>query len=142
MGETIIDEVTEIMSLTSKNHPPLSTLHSPSWEFLHNDYTKNVLQKYCSQLQLGGIWTTKEKLIDKLMLHYSNQRGSQLSTSTVAAQASSSGTSSPPYNQGREHEDSSLTELLGKFESFVRETNDNFYVVNNTLVERERNPRA
>lgn len=132
--ESNADEVTVAATgLTSKKDPPLSTLRSPSWDFLHNNYTKNELQKYCSQLQLGGIWTTKEKLVDKLMLHYSRQNGSTPSASVESVQSSSLF----PSQEG-ESEDRDFAELFRKFENFVRETNDNFYVVNNTLVERER----
>ena len=132
--ETTTDAITEVATtLTSKNNPPLSTLCNPTWEFLHSNYTKSELQKYCSQLKLGGIWTTKEKLIDKLMLRYSSQNGSSTAASTDVAEASSSF-----HNRERDNEDYNLAELLGKFESFVRETNDNFYVVNSTLTEKER----
>ncbi|XP_068221374.1 repetitive organellar protein-like [Palaemon carinicauda] len=110
-----------------KAHPPLSSLDNPSWEFLHSNYTKGELQKYCSQLDLGGIWTTKEKLIDKILLHYSSVNG----------QPSSSYTSSTENSHTSGNADTNLTELIQKFDKFVREMNDNFYVVNNNLAEKE-----
>ena len=124
------DQVVEGATLTKhvKNHPPLSSLRNPTWEFLHNNYTKNELQKYCSQLQIGGIWTTKEKLIDKLITHYSSLNRSPSSSSVLTS----------GDNQDRVIGGSSMTELIERFETFVRETNDNFYVVNNSLAEKEK----
>ena len=136
--EPTTDATTEVVTTltSSKNNPPLSTLCNPSWEFLHRNYTKYELQKYCNQLQLGGIWTTKEKLIDKLRLHYSSQSGSSSSSTSPSTDVTQ--TSPSPYNRERDNEDRNIAELLEKFESFVRETKDNFYVVNNTLTEKER----
>ena len=92
------DEISEVAAVvaSSKNHPPLSTLCSPSWEFLHRNYTKSELQKYCDQLQLRGIWTTKDKLIDKLMIYYSSLQGT--SSEAAADQAIS-------VDQERENKD-------------------------------------
>ena len=109
-----------------RNRPMLSTLRNPTSEFLNTTYTKGELQKYCSQLKLGGIWTTKDKLIEKLMLHYSG----------INRSPSPSRTSD--NNNEIDNEDRGPAEILERFERFVRETNDNFYVINNTLVEKER----
>ena len=49
--------------------PQLPSLANLTWEFLHENFTKSDLQKHCCQLGLPGIWTTKEKLIDKIMEH-------------------------------------------------------------------------
>ena len=109
-----------------RNRPMLSTLRNPTSEFLNTTYTKGELQKYCSQLKLGGIWTTKDKLIEKLMLHYSGMNRSPSPSRTS------------DNNDERDNEDRGPAEILERFERFVRETNDNFYVINNTLVEKER----
>ena len=108
-----------------KRRLALSSLRNPTWEELHSNYTKNELQKYCSQLNLGGIWTTKEKLVDKLIAHYNSL-------------PSSSRPSTFDTSQNGGNEDSSMAELYERFERFIRETNDNFYVVNNNLAEKEK----
>ena len=91
---------------TSKHRQPLSTLRNPTWEFLHRNYTKAELQKFGNDLQLRGLWVTKEKLIDKLMAYYSSQ---QETTLEVAADREM-------YpDQERENEDRSQTELIKKF---------------------------
>ena len=114
---------------TSKQRRPLSTLRNPTWEFLHRNYTKAELQKFGNDLQLRGLWVTKEKLIDKLMTYYTTQ---QEQTSDVVADRELS------LNQEREGEVQSQAELMRKFEQFVRETSDNFYVINNSLKEKDR----
>ena len=110
-----------------KNPPPLSSLRNPTFEFLHSNYKKSELQKYCSQLQLGGIWTTKEKIIEKLIVHFS----------ALNRPPSTSQRSTTEDSQEREN-DGVLTDFIERFEIFIRETNDNFYVVNSSLAEKER----
>ena len=85
------------------SHLPLSSLHNPTWEFLHTNYTKSELQKHCSHLGLRGIWTTKEKLIDKLMTHYSNINNSP-------------STSNATHGGDGEY---TLAELRERFETFI-----------------------
>ena len=63
------------------------------------------------------------------MIYYSNLQGT--SSEAAADQAISA-------DQERENKDRSETELLRKFEKFVREANDNFYVINNSLKEKDR----
>ena len=125
----MIETETETAVNTSRQRPPLSTLRKPTWEFLHRNYKKTELQKFGNDSQLRGLWVTKEKLIDKLMTYYSSH---QEPTSEVAADREIS------LGQERENEVQSQTELLKKFEQFVRETNDNFYVINNSLKEKDR----
>ena len=120
----IAGEVTRIRSV-ERNKPSLSSLTNPSKEFL-SKYTKGELQKHCSQLGITGIWTTKDNLIDKLVVHYRNIEETQSSPDT--SQERENGNFQSPYPP----------DLLRKFEKFVRETKDNLYVVNNSLAEKER----
>ena len=114
-----------ITSGHKKNPPPLSSLRNPTFDFLHSNYKKSELQKFCSQLQLGGIWTTKEKLIEKLIVHFSTSNRSPSSRQSTAEDI---------YDRDNE----GVSDLIERFELFMRETNDNFYVVNNSLAEKER----
>ena len=82
INEDMIETETETAVNTSRQRPPLSTLRNPTWEFLHRNYKKTELQKFGNDLQLRGLWVTKEKLIDKLMTYYSSH---QEPTSEVAA---------------------------------------------------------
>ena len=110
-----------------RNPPPLSSLRNPTFEFLHSNYNKSELQKFGSKLKLKGIWTTKEKVIEKLMVHFS----------TLNRPLTSPRLSNTEDSQGKENEEV-LSDLIERFEIFIRETNDNFYVVNNSLEEKER----
>ena len=58
---------------TSRNIPSLASLRNPTLEFLNSNYRKPELQKYCGQIGLSGLWTTKNDLIDKLLVHYSSK---------------------------------------------------------------------
>ena len=117
-----------------KNHPQLSTLRDPSKEFLDVNYTKAEIQKYCNHLKLDGIWTTKDKLIEKLMQHYS-----RANTAVLPSHGSPSLNAREEVNEyDYLNEDMSSTNLLEKFKLFVRETKDNFYVINISLKEKER----
>ena len=107
----------------NSSHLPLSFLHNPTWEFLHANYTRNELQKYCSHLGLQGIWTNKEKLIDKLMSRYSS-----ITNSPSTSDATSD----------RGDEEQTLTELRERFDAFVRETNDNFYFIDSNLAHKDK----
>ena len=114
-------------SVQKRSPPPLSSLRNPTFEFLHSNYNKNELQKLGSKLKLKGIWTTKEKVIEKLIEHFS----------TVNRQPTSPRTPTTDDSQEKENE-GVLSDLVERFEIFIRETNDNFYVVNNSLAEKER----
>ena len=108
--ENLSNAVTAVETTSANamnSHLPLSSLHNPTWEFLNSNYTKNELQKYCNHLGLRGIWTTKEKLIDKLMSHYSS-----INNSPSTSNARSDG------GEGEQ----TLAELRERFETFVRET--------------------
>ena len=113
-----------------KSHPPLSLLGNPSYDFLNVNYTKSELQRYCSQLQLGGIWTTKDKLIEKLMQHYSSTNRQPPSPHALETDTSQA--------EAYEDNDIDLAGLVDRFRKFERETNDNFYVVNSCLTEKEK----
>ena len=122
--DSVVGEV--IAAGNKKNPPPLSSLRNPTFEFLHSNYKKSELQKFCSQLQLGGIWTTKEKLIEKLIVHFSTSTRSPSSRDSTGENI-------------HERDDKGVgRNLIERFEIFMRETNDNFYVVNNSLAEKER----
>ena len=110
--------------------PPLSGLSAPTREFLQTNYTKVELQKHCAHLKLTGYWVPKEQVIDKLMAHYSAINATPLVASHDPITVEN--------NQGRVSEESRITELIERFDRFARETNDNFYVINNTLAEREK----
>ena len=107
-----------------RGRPPLSSLTNPTQQQL-NSYTKNELQKHCDQLGLRGIWTNKGNLIEKLITYYRGIEDTQLS---------------PDENRERENEREipNPAELLHLFENFMRETRDNFLVVNNSLADKEK----
>ena len=97
--------------------PQLSSLSNPTWEFLHENFTKGDLQKHCRQLGLAGIWTTKEKLIDKIIEH------SRSGVATVSLP--------PPQNspESTESETPSPKQLLQRMETFMNEINGKFEVL-------------
>ena len=105
---------------TMRDKTPLSYLTNPTQQQLSR-YTKSELQKHCDQLGIGGIWTIKDKLIDKLIIYYRGNEDAQIT---------------PDENHERENEreNTSTAELFDRFQNFVRETKDNFLVVNNSLV--------
>ena len=107
----------------SKSNLPLATLTNPSKEILNN-YTKSELQKRCSQLGLGSVWTTKDVLVEKLLDYYAGLHAPQLSPSTSI--------------ESIENETSPPKGLLQRFEEFVRETKDNFIVINTSLKDKDR----
>ena len=113
-----------------RNQPPLSGLLNPTREFLQANYTNAELQKHCAHLKLTGIWIPKEQLIDKLMTYYS--------TIDPSPSVSSLEPITVETNQVRVSGESRITELIERFNEFVRETKDNFYVINNTLVEKDK----
>ena len=115
------------VSGNKRNPPPLSSLRNPTFEFLDTNYKKSELQRFCDQLQIKGIWTTKAKIIEKIIAHLS----------TANKPPPSALNSTTDDSQGKENE-GVLVDLLERFEIFMRETNDNFYVVNNSLAEKER----
>ena len=49
------------------------SLQNPTWNYLHNNYTKIQLQKHCRSLGLTKIWTIKENLIDMIMKQHTAQ---------------------------------------------------------------------
>ena len=108
----------------ARNKTSLMSLCNPSRESL-DKCTKSELQKHCTQLGISGIWTNKEKLIDKLLIHYKSMEKPRPSSD---------------IDQEREKEtnETNVTSLLHRFENFVKETNDNFYVVNKSLAEKEK----
>ena len=110
-----------------KNPPPLATLDNPTFDFLHSNYSKSELQKFGSKLKLKGIWTTKEKVIERLTTYFStlNRPSSSLPRTTTEE------------SHDKEN-DGVLSDLIERFEIFMRETNDNFYVLNNNIAEKER----
>lgn len=54
----------EIAAQVGSNGP---SLLNPTWNYLHENFTKIELQKQCRELGLTKIWVTKEKLIDMIM---------------------------------------------------------------------------
>ena len=129
MSSTRSNIMTEETSTSGqkRNPPPLSSLRNPTFDFLHSNYNKSELQKFGSKLKLKGIWTTKEKVIEKLMIHFSS-----LNRPPTSPRISTAEDSREKENEGI------LTDLIERFEIFIRETNDNFYVVNNSLADKER----
>lgn len=45
-----------------------------TYEYLHNNFTKPQLQEYCRNLGMLKIWTTKDKLIEKILSNEHNTR--------------------------------------------------------------------
>ena len=43
---------------------------TPTWEYLHDNFTKVQIQKHCRQLGLTKVWLTKDKLVDMIMRHH------------------------------------------------------------------------
>lgn len=64
----------ELVNSNDAHSTQEASLENPSWEHLHEHYTKAQLQKHCRQLGLNGIWVTKEKLIDMIIDHTSSNR--------------------------------------------------------------------
>ena len=123
--DTITNEGTT--SGQKKNPPSLSTLRNPTFEFLHSNYNKSELQKFGSKLKLKGIWATKEKVVEKLVLYFST-----LNRPSSPQQRLTTEESQDKENEG------ALSDIIERFEIFMRETNDNFYVLNNIIAEKER----
>ena len=65
------------------------SLANPSWEFLHNNFTKLELQKHCRELGLTKVYVTKDKLIDMILQKH---QSSQLSV--IGDESDSSGPNS------------------------------------------------
>ena len=108
----------------ARDKTPLHSLMNPTHQQL-NSYTKSDLQKHCDQLGLGRIWLNKDKLIEKLILHYKSIQ-----------EAEAYLTENP--ERENEREIPNTTELFYRFGNFMRETRDNFLVVNNSLAEKEK----
>ena len=109
-GNCTMDPVTGegIATRRKKNPPPLSSLRNPTFEFLDSNYKKSELQKFGSQLQLEGIWTKKEKLIEILIKYFSTLNRPSTSTQRSATEDS----------QVKQNEDA-LPDLVERFEIFT-----------------------
>ena len=91
------------------------SLANPTWEYLYENFKKADLQNHCRQLGLQGIWTTKEKLIDKIVGH-SRSNHSSGSHSEAASESA---------NNSREESSAGL--LHQRMERFVlRDKNTTF----------------
>ena len=121
---TNIEEEEPRIRRTERNKTPLYSLSNPTHQQL-SSYTKTDLQKHCDQLGLGNIWMNKDKLIEKLLIYYRSIEEAQVFLTE---------------NNEREDEReiSNSAELFRRFENFMRETKDNFLVVNNSLAEKEK----
>lgn len=98
--EAAADMSNNLPPLLTNNIPPLSSLRNPTREYIDANYTKCIIQKYCSQLNMTGIWSTKAALIEKLMDHFANngdpQGPSRSSHQTTANVTRGKATPSPP----------------------------------------------
>ena len=51
---------------------PISSLRNPTREFLDTNYKKTDLQKYCREIGISRVWTTKAELIEIIMARHSS----------------------------------------------------------------------
>ena len=106
---------------------PLSNLENPTSETLRKNYTKGELQKFCQEIEIGGIWTTKEILIDKILSYFARKNG-----------ASPDGTVEDEQETTSNHEELNVNVLQEMLKKHAKDTNSRFQQVHQALAEKDK----
>ena len=66
-GNELEEEIVVVEEGISTSTDSGPSLQNPTWQYLHENFTKIQLQKHCRELGLTKIWVLKEKLINMIM---------------------------------------------------------------------------